>query len=94
MACTLRKPPSPTYVGTKPSHPPTATPPTPAGCLRIAMQEGAALQGCQMVYFQTKNPNLGKYWRALEWDMLGYFMPVWTTVLPYDINYGHLQILW
>jgi hypothetical protein len=23
-------------------------------------------QGCQMVYFQTKNPNLGKFWSALE----------------------------
>jgi hypothetical protein len=22
-------------------------------------------QGCQMVYFQSKNPNLGKFWRAL-----------------------------
>jgi hypothetical protein len=23
-------------------------------------------QGCQMVYFLTKNPNLDKYWRELE----------------------------
>jgi hypothetical protein len=23
-------------------------------------------QGCQMVSFHTKNPNLGKLWRALE----------------------------
>jgi hypothetical protein len=23
-------------------------------------------QGCQMVRFQTKNPNFGKFWRALE----------------------------
>jgi hypothetical protein len=22
-------------------------------------------RGCQMVYFQTKNPYLGKFWRAL-----------------------------
>jgi hypothetical protein len=22
--------------------------------------------GCQMVYFQTKNPNLGKFWSALQ----------------------------
>jgi hypothetical protein len=27
-------------------------------------------QGCQMVYFQTKNPNLGEFWRASEWEML------------------------
>jgi hypothetical protein len=26
-------------------------------------------QGCQMVLFQTRNPNLGKFWRALEWKM-------------------------
>jgi hypothetical protein len=24
-------------------------------------------QGCQMVFFKTKNPNLGKFWRAWEW---------------------------
>jgi hypothetical protein len=23
-----------------------------------------------MVYFQTKNPNLGKFWTALDWKML------------------------
>jgi hypothetical protein len=23
-------------------------------------------QGCQMVCLQTKNPNLGKFWRALD----------------------------
>jgi hypothetical protein len=27
-----------------------------------------------MVYFQTKNPNLGKFWRALEWKLLVYFV--------------------
>jgi hypothetical protein len=46
---------------------------------------GTKLQGCQMVYFQTKNPSLGKFWRALyrfyivEWKMLVY---IW---------YGHLE---
>jgi hypothetical protein len=34
-------------------------------------------QGCQMVCFQTKNPNLGKFWRALDWKMLVYFMAIW-----------------
>jgi hypothetical protein len=33
-------------------------------------------QGCQMVYFQTKNINLGQFWRALEWKMLAYFMVI------------------
>jgi hypothetical protein len=26
-------------------------------------------QGCQMVYFQAKNPNLGEVWRASDWKM-------------------------
>jgi hypothetical protein len=35
-------------------------------------------QGCQMVCFQTKNANLDKFWRALQWKMLVY------------VFYGHL----
>jgi hypothetical protein len=27
-----------------------------------------------MAYFQSKNPNLGKFWRALQWNMLVYLM--------------------
>jgi hypothetical protein len=34
------------------------------------------LQGCQMAYFQTKNPTLGKFWRVLQWKMLVYFMAI------------------
>jgi hypothetical protein len=30
-----------------------------------------------MVWFQTKNPNLGKFWRASYWKMFIYFMAVW-----------------
>jgi hypothetical protein len=33
-------------------------------------------EGCQMAYFQTKNPNVGKFWRALKWKMLVYFMAI------------------
>jgi hypothetical protein len=33
-------------------------------------------QGCQMVCFQDKNPNLGKFWRVLDWTMLMYFMAI------------------
>jgi hypothetical protein len=35
-------------------------------------------EGCQMVCFQTKNPNLGKFWRVLQWKMLVH------------VFYGHL----
>jgi hypothetical protein len=36
-------------------------------------------QGCQRVRIQTKNPNLGKFWRALDWKMFIYFVAIWNT---------------
>jgi hypothetical protein len=45
---------------------------------------GWQLQDCQMLYFQSKNPNLGKFWRALEWKWLVYSLAIW------NIYYGHL----
>jgi hypothetical protein len=39
-----------------------------------------AQQGCQMVYFRTKNRNLGKFWRTLQWKMLVYFMDFWSIL--------------
>jgi hypothetical protein len=38
----------------------------------------SSTQGCQMAYFETKNPNLGHwiFWRSLEWKMLVYFMTI------------------
>jgi hypothetical protein len=47
-------------------------------------------QGCQMVCFQTKNPNLGKFWRVLQWKILVYFMTIWSILRPLKIFYGHL----
>jgi hypothetical protein len=47
-------------------------------------------QGCQMVCFQTKNANLGKFWRALDWKMLIYFMPIWNILQTFGIFYNHL----
>jgi hypothetical protein len=40
-------------------------------------------QGCQMVYFQTKNPNLGIFWRVLEWKRLVYSLAVWNKLQPF-----------
>jgi hypothetical protein len=37
------------------------------------IENSTRVQGCQMVYFETKNPYLGTFWRALEWKMLAYF---------------------
>jgi hypothetical protein len=47
-------------------------------------------QGCRMAFFQTKNPTLGKFWRALQWKMLVYFMDIWSILRPFDILYGRL----
>jgi hypothetical protein len=44
-------------------------------------------QGCQMVCFQTKNPNLGKFWMALEWKMQVYFMVIWNILQSFGIFY-------
>jgi hypothetical protein len=46
-----------------------------------------------MVCFQTKNPNSGKFWRALEWKMLVYFMAIWNILRPFGIFYDH-WVMW
>jgi hypothetical protein len=47
-----------------------------------------------MVYFQNKNPNLGKFWMALEWKMLVYCTDAQLVHLwPFVIFYGDLVIL-
>jgi hypothetical protein len=47
-------------------------------------------QGCQMVYFQTQIPILGKFWRVLKWKVLVYFMTLGFFLRPFGIFYGHL----
>jgi hypothetical protein len=36
-------------------------------------------QGCQMAYFQTKSPNLGKFWTVLQWKMLVHFIVIYIV---------------
>jgi hypothetical protein len=43
-----------------------------------------------MVCFQTKNSNLGKFWRVLQWKILVYFIIIWSFLRPLEIFYGHL----
>jgi hypothetical protein len=43
------------------------------------------MQGCQMVYFHTKNHNLGKFWRPLEWKKLVYFMTIENILRPFGM---------
>jgi hypothetical protein len=47
-------------------------------------------QGCQMVCFQTKNHNLGKFWRDLDSQMSIYFMAIWDILGTFGIFYDHL----
>jgi hypothetical protein len=46
-----------------------------------------------MVYFQTKNPNSGKFLRALEWTMFVYCMVIWNILRPFVMFYDHL-VMW
>jgi uncharacterized membrane protein YkvI len=43
-----------------------------------------------MVCFQTKNPNLGKFWRALEWKMVVCFMVIWYILW----QFGNVVVIW
>jgi hypothetical protein len=40
--------------------------------------------------FKTKNPNFGKFWRVLQWNMLVYFTAIWSILRPFGQFYGHL----
>jgi hypothetical protein len=44
---------------------------------------------CYM-YFQTKNPSSGKFWRVLQLRMLIYFMGIWFILHPFALFYRHL----
>jgi hypothetical protein len=43
-----------------------------------------------MVYFQTKNHNLGKFCIVLQSTMLVNFIAIWSILLLFCIFYGHL----
>jgi hypothetical protein len=49
-------------------------------------------QGCQMACFQTKNTNLGKFRRALEWKKVGTFYDQLECNTAIWYFYGHLVI--
>jgi hypothetical protein len=54
-------------------------------------------QGCQMAYFQTKNPDLGKFWRLLQRKMLVYYMAVWSILWLFGIFCDQLvyfMVIW
>jgi hypothetical protein len=43
-----------------------------------------------MACFQTKDSNLGKYWRASDWKMIMYVMAIWNILWRFGIFYDHL----
>jgi hypothetical protein len=43
-----------------------------------------------MVYFQNKKPNLGKFWRVLQWKVLVYFMDIGSILWSFLTFCGHL----
>jgi hypothetical protein len=55
----------------------------------VTLLSGLA-QGCQMVSFHTKNPNLGKFWNALDWKMLIYFATIWNISRTFGIFQDHM----
>jgi hypothetical protein len=42
-------------------------------------------------FFQAKNPNLGKYFRALDWKMLMYFMAIGNILRAFVNFHDHLE---
>jgi hypothetical protein len=43
-----------------------------------------------MAYFKTKNHNLGKFVRTLEWKMLVILKAVWSILRSFGVFRGHL----
>jgi hypothetical protein len=35
---------------------------------------------------------LGKFFRALEWKRLVYYIAIWNILRPFGTFYGHLEI--
>jgi hypothetical protein len=55
------------------------------------------IQVCQMAHFQTKNSNLGKFWKDMHWKMLVCFMAIWSILRLFGIFWGHLvyfMVIW
>jgi hypothetical protein len=49
-----------------------------------------------MVYFRTKNPNLGKFWRALEWktNILRTFGIFYDHLVTFHEHLVHFMTIW
>jgi hypothetical protein len=51
-----------------------------------------------MVRYQTKETNLGKFWRVLEWKMLVYFIVIRNILRSFGIcilwPFGNVVVIW
>jgi hypothetical protein len=50
-----------------------------------------------MVCFQTKNPNLGKFWRAFELKIVVYFMVIRNILRSFGVflwPFGNVAVIW
>jgi hypothetical protein len=57
---------------------------------RVQVSPRLFKQGCQMVSFQTKNPNLGKFLEGLRLENVDIFAAVWNILPTAGIFYDHL----
>jgi hypothetical protein len=43
------------------------------------------------IFSDQKNPNLGKFWRVWQWNLLVYFIAIWYILWTVGIFCGHLK---
>jgi hypothetical protein len=62
----------------------------------VTFKKTRPTQGCQMAYFQTKNPTLGKFLKGLAMEDVGlfygnlvYFATTWYNLWQSGILYSH-----
>jgi hypothetical protein len=64
-----------------------------ARSMKPKLEKNQARPGLPDGFFQTKNPNLAIFWRALEWKILLHILVVSTILLPLGIFCGQFVIL-
>jgi hypothetical protein len=57
-------------------------------------REPIPTKGCQMVYFHTKNPNLGKFCRVFQWKMLMFGLSYWHLVFLWPFSLVYFMVIW
>jgi hypothetical protein len=62
-----------------------------------SLQQATAGQGCQMVSFPTKNPNLGTFCRTLQWKCCYIFLSFGNILRPLGYIiwvFGIFEVIW